>query len=157
MLNLRGQIRCPQNPYTDYKSALDQPLNTHFNFHTWLDLMTHSFLQGENPPFLREPSLSGHPPFSEANLKNYPPLSDSHPNWCMKIVWTILKWRTYISYYTTLIENIINITLYTFRLNSVFTTDSLVTYCLWCFSYLICKRIEHETFLITILLNLMCL
>ena len=44
---------------------------------------THSLFQGWNPPFLREPPLSGYPPFSEANLKTYPPHSDSHPNWCM--------------------------------------------------------------------------
>ena len=33
------------------------------------------------PPFLRDPP----PFFSEANLKSYPPppLSESHPNWCM--------------------------------------------------------------------------
>ena len=32
------------------------------------------------PPFQRNPRLS------EANLKNYPSLSDSHPSWCMQIV-----------------------------------------------------------------------
>ena len=35
------------------------------------------------PPFQRESSLSGNPPLSEANQKSYPPLSESHPNWCM--------------------------------------------------------------------------
>ena len=34
-------------------------------------------------------------------------------------------------------------------------TLALVRYCL-CFSYLICKRSEHKTFLMSILLNLMC-
>ena len=29
------------------------------------------------------PPLSGYPPLSEANLKSYPSLSESHPNWCM--------------------------------------------------------------------------
>ena len=82
-------------------------------------------------PFLKEPHpLSGYPPLSEANLKNYPPLSESHPNWCKQIVWNTLKWRSYILHYTKSIENITIITLYTFRLNSVFTTDSLVRYCL---------------------------
>ena len=100
----------------------------------------------------------GSPPFwiltlSEANL---PPLFESHPNWCLQILWNTLKWWCYILYYTKSIESVIIITLYTFRLNSVFTTDSLVRYCLQCFFYLICKRNEHETFLITILLNLMC-
>ena len=34
----------------------------------------HSFLLGWKPPFLREPPppLSGYPPLSEANFKNYP-------------------------------------------------------------------------------------
>ena len=39
------------------------------------------------PLFLRDPPpsphLSGYPPLSEANLKSYTPLSESHPNWCM--------------------------------------------------------------------------
>ena len=36
------------------------------------------------PPFLREPPpFLGTPPLSEANLKSYSPLSESHPNWCM--------------------------------------------------------------------------
>ena len=48
------------------------------------------------------------------------------------------------------IKNTIIITLYTLRLNSVFTTVSLVRYCLKCFSYLIYKRNEHEIFLLTI-------
>ena len=41
------------------------------------------------PTFLREPlppPFSGYTPLSEANLKNYPSLSDSHPSWCMQIV-----------------------------------------------------------------------
>ena len=84
--------------------------------------LTHSFLQGWNTPFLRDP------PLSDADLKSYPPLSDSHPNLCMQIVRNILKWRCYVSYYTKSIENIINITLFTFRLNSVLTTDTLYIY-----------------------------
>ena len=52
------------------------------------------------------------------------PISESHPNSCMQIVRNNLKWRWYVSYYTKSIENIINITLFTFRLNSVFTTDT---------------------------------
>ena len=97
----------------------------------------HSFLQGWNapPPFLRECPLSGYPPLSEANLKIYP-LSESHPNWCIKIVRNTSKWRCYVSYYTKSIENIINITLFTFRLNSVF----YYLHFLW--------LDKHETFLI---------
>ena len=40
-----------------------------------------------------------------------------------------LKCRCYVSYCTKSIENIIIITFYTFRLNSVFTTDSLDRHC----------------------------
>ena len=68
------------------------------------------------PPFLREP------PLSEANLKSYPsfwePSKLVHVN-CKKH----FKIKVLVSYYTKSIENIINITLFTFRLNSVFTTD----------------------------------
>ena len=89
----------------------------------------HSFFQGWNPPILFWGNpVSVYPPLFEANLKNYTSLSKSHPNWCMQIVWNTLKWRGYISYYTKSIENVIIITIYTFRLNSVFTTDSLVRY-----------------------------
>ena len=85
----------------------------------WSNLLTlDTFPQVWNPLF------SERSPISDANLKNYPLLSESHPNWCMQIVWNTLKWRCYISYYTKSIENIINITLFTFRLNSVFTTDT---------------------------------
>ena len=66
----------------------------------------------------------GYPRFFEANLKGYPPLFESHPNWCMEIVTNTFKWRCYVLYYPKSIENIINITLFTFRLNSVFTTDT---------------------------------
>ena len=47
----------------------------------------HSFLQAWNPPFLRNPPppFLG-TPFSEANLKNYHLLSESHPNWGLQIV-----------------------------------------------------------------------
>ena len=73
------------------------------------------------------------------------------------MVWDTLKWRCYVSYYTKSIENIIIITLYTFSLNSVFTTGSLARYCLQCFCYLIYKRNEHETFLITIIKSDACM
>ena len=44
-------------------------------------LIEHSFLQGWNPPpFLREPHPFWVTPLSKANLKSYPPLSESHPN-----------------------------------------------------------------------------
>ena len=81
----------------------------------------------ETPP----PLFWGNPSFwSKFEKLPTPPLSESHPNWCMQIVWKTLTWRSYISYYTKSIENIVIITLYIFRLNSVFTTDSLVRYCL---------------------------
>ena len=41
----------------------------------------------------------------------------------LQIVWNTLKRKCYASYYTKSIESIIIITLYTFKLNSVFTTD----------------------------------
>ena len=46
------------------------------------------------PPFfffLREPPHFWVPPFSEANLKSYPPFSESYPNWCMQIVRNTFK------------------------------------------------------------------
>ena len=44
------------------------------------------------PFFKRTLTLfSGYPPLSEANLKSYPSLSKSHPNWCMQIVRNTLK------------------------------------------------------------------
>ena len=89
----------------------------------WLAHGYHSFPQGLSSPFL------GTPLFLK-QIKKLPPLSESHPNCCMKIVWNTLKWKNYILYYTKSIENIIIITLYTFRLNYVFITDSLVRCCL---------------------------
>ena len=77
----------------------------------------------ETPLFLRKPPFWV-PPSFWSKFKKLPPLSESHPNWCMKIVRNTIKWRCYVSYYTKSIENIINITLFTFRLNSVFTTDT---------------------------------
>ena len=65
-------------------------------------------------------------------------LSNSHPNWCMQVVWNTLKWRRYILYYKS-IKNVIIITLYIFRLKSVFTTDywlniafNVFHICIWC-------------------------
>ena len=75
------------------------------------------FSEGTLPPFWV-------PLLSDANLKSYPPLSESHPNLCMQIVRNTLKWRCYILCYTKSTENIINITLFTFWVNSVFTTDT---------------------------------
>ena len=49
-------------------------------FSSWLPLEGHSFLQGWTPS-LHPPSECS--PFSKENLRSYPPLSDSHPNWCM--------------------------------------------------------------------------
>ena len=69
------------------------------------------------------PPLSGYPLFLKQIWK-VTPISESHPNCCIQIVRNNLKWRYYVSYYTKSIENIINITLFTFRLNSVFTTDT---------------------------------
>ena len=80
------------------------------------------FWGNHNPP----PPLScpGYPFLSEANLKSYLPLSQIHRKWCMQIVRNTLKWRCYISYHTKSIKNIINIALFTFRVNFVFTTDT---------------------------------
>ena len=90
--------------------------------------LCHSFFQGWNPPHRFPEGISPFlvtPIFLKQILKITPSF------WgCMQIVWKTLKWRSYISYYTKSIKNIIIITLYTFRLNSVFTTDSLVRYCL---------------------------
>ena len=76
-------------------------------------------------PFLRDPPppILGIP-FFWSKFKKLPPLSESNPNWCMQIVRNSLKWRCYVSHYPKSIEKIINITLFTFRLNSVFTTDT---------------------------------
>ena len=87
------------------------------------DKHTAQFSTGLEPPFSEGSPFLGTPSFW-SKFKKLPPLSESHPNWCMQIVWNTLKWRCYISYYTKSIENIINITLFTFRLNSVFTTDT---------------------------------
>ena len=101
------------------------------------------------------PPLSGYSLFLKQILKNSPsfwqPSKLVHAN-CMKH----FKMKGLHFVHTKSTENIIIITLYTFRLNSVFTNGTLVRYCLSYFSYLICKRNEHETFLITILLNLIC-
>ena len=108
----------------------------------------YSFLQGWNPhppPFSeRMPPFWVSPSFW-SKFKNLPPLSESHPNWCIKIVRNTSKWRCYVSYYTKSIENIINITLFTFRLNSVF----YYLHFLW--------LDKHETFLIIRLSILMCI
>ena len=59
------------------------------------------------PFFKRTLTLfSGYPPLSEANLKSYPSLSKSHPNWCMQIVRNTLKWRCHVLYYNKPIENV---------------------------------------------------
>ena len=88
--------------------------------------LEHSFSEGPPSP---PPT-----PLSDADLKSYPPLSDSHPNLCMQIVRNILKWRCYVSYYTKSIENIINLTLFIFLLSGstlcLLLTLSLVRYCL---------------------------
>ena len=90
-----------------------------------LVMQWHSFLQGWYPLF-----SDGTPsPFWVLSsfwckFKKLPPLSESHPNWYMQIVRNTLKWRCYLSYYTKTIENIINITLFTFRINSVCSTDT---------------------------------
>ena len=86
----------------------------------------HSFFQGWNPPFSEgtHPPPFWVPPLSDANLKTYRSLSESNLHWCLQIVRKTLKWRCSVWCYTKSIENIINITLFTFRLNSVFTTDT---------------------------------
>ena len=56
------------------------------------------------------PPLSGYPLFLKQIKKvPPPPLSESHPNWCMQIVRNTLKWRCYILYYTKSTENIITV------------------------------------------------
>ena len=80
------------------------------------------FYEGTPPPFLGIP-------FYWSKFKKLAPLplSETHPNWCMQIVRNTLKWRCYVLlYYTKSIENIINITIFNFRLSSVFTTDTFV-------------------------------
>ena len=101
----------------------------------WFNVVTHtfyqSFLQGWDPTFFEDPL----PPFwvpyplSEANLESYPPLPPLPSFWepsklidanCKKHFKTkVLRFALYKS-----TENIINIILFTFRLNSVFTTDT---------------------------------
>ena len=104
--------------------GLQTRIQNPFNYLRW----SHSFLQGWKSPFKREPppppAPPPPPPLSDANLKSYAPLSESNPNWCMQIVGNTLKRRCYVLYYTKSIESIINITLFTFRLNSAFTTDT---------------------------------
>ena len=101
------------------------------NFHIYIYIYIYIYFhQGWNcPSFVREPqppplSFPGYPFLSEANLKSYLPLSQIHRKWCMQIVRNTLKWRCYVSYHTKSIKNIINIALFTFRLNFVFTTDT---------------------------------
>ena len=88
------------------------------------------FLTGlEPPPFSGNPALFlGTLLFLKQIQKIIPPPPLPPDFW--EPSWNTLKWGSYISYCTKLIENIIIITLYTFRRNSVFTTDSLVMYCL---------------------------
>ena len=71
------------------------------------------------------------PPLSEANLKSYPLFLRTIQIGACKLYYMYysLKCRCYVSYCTKSIENIIVITFYTFRLNSVFTTDSLDRHC----------------------------
>ena len=79
--------------------------------------------KNETPLFWGNPSpLLGTPSFW-SKFKKLPPPSESHPNRCMQIVRNILN-EGYVSYYTKSIEDIINITLFTFRHNSEFTTDT---------------------------------
>ena len=71
------------------------------------------FLEGPPTPLWVPPSFW-------SKFKKFPPFSECHPDWCMQIVRNTIKWRCYVLYYTKSIENIINITVFTFRLNSVF-------------------------------------
>ena len=87
----------------------------------------HSFLQGWNPrlsPFWVPPPPS--PPTLLLFLKQIKKVTPSFwepSKLVLQIVWNTLKRKCYASYYTKSIESIIIITLYTFKLNSVFTTD----------------------------------
>ena len=65
---------CPINKgsmplYTFFQTAHLRVCSAKWEF---VQVKSHSFLQGWNLPFLREPPLSGYPPLSEANLKSYP-------------------------------------------------------------------------------------
>ena len=62
---------------------------------------------------------------------NPPPIQGTPPPMFMRAIqigackfYETLKWRFYVLYYTKSIEENIIITLYTFRLTSVFTTDT---------------------------------
>ena len=109
------------NEISNQKNRCFLEILTHI--HSFLQGWNHPFFEGTTPPFWV-------PPLSEASLKSYPPLSEIHPNWCIQIVRNTLKWRCYVLYYTKSIENIINITLFIFALNSVFTTDNFFGYIL---------------------------
>ena len=105
-------------------------LNSHLNILNCKPIPSNRlcFLQGWNLPFCEGTLPFWVPPSFWSKFKNYPPFSESYSNWCIQILWNTLKWRSYISYFTKSIENIITITLYTSMLNSVFTTDYLVRY-----------------------------
>ena len=105
-INIKGlNIRCRKTWLMSRQWEID------IVFNIWFTIV---------PQGLETQLFWGNPPLSEAFLKSYPPLSEIHPNWCMQIVRNTLKWRCYVSYYTKSIENIINITLFTFRLNSIY-------------------------------------
>ena len=104
-------------------------LNTEKSDHNqekqWAQISKHSFLQGWNTPFsegTHPPSFWVTPSFW-SKFKKLPPSFWQPP----KLVHVSCKKhfkRCYVSYYTKSTENIINISLFTFRLNSVFTTDT---------------------------------
>ena len=123
-INLIQHNRLPWNITLELFTFRNQPQRFTFRW----KLNSVAFFNFQFPPGL-EPPLSGYPLSLKQILKITPsfwePSKSVHEN-CMKH----LKWRRYISYYTKSIENIIIITLYIFRLNSVFNTDSLVRCCL---------------------------
>ena len=126
-------------------------------------LFTHSFLWGWNPhfsegttppppPFLGTPSFWSK--FKKLPHSFWEPSKLVHVNskkhFKMKVLRFVSTIQSQLRVSLTLLFLLSGSTLY------LLLTLFLVRYCLQCFSYLMCKINKHETFLITILLNLMC-
>ena len=100
--------------YTQHSVQLPKDLQ---NWTLWLSSLC---------PFIVSSRVGTPPPFSEGtpsfwNKFKKLPTSFWEPSKLVHVnCKNTLKWRCYVSYYTKSIENIINITLFTFRLNSVF-------------------------------------
>ena len=61
---------------------------------------TMNIMYAQFPTVLEHPLSEGTPPFwvPPPSFWSITLLFESHPNWCMQIVWNTLKWRSYISY-----------------------------------------------------------